>query len=116
LTHITQNPATGQLDIRREEMRGRVFQPGWNQPTMRLDEWAEIEVRRAREREARQAAAEIQIRTQPRRYDQLVKDGMEDDQDLVDASAALDRKWDDFKDENPRGSGNKRGDVGDRNF
>jgi hypothetical protein len=37
--------------------------------------------------------------------EQLRKDGQEDDADLVDASAALDRQWDDFKDENPRGSG-----------
>jgi hypothetical protein len=116
LTHITQNAATGQLEIRREEIRGRVFQPGWNQPTMSLDELAEIEVREAQERDARQAAAEAHGKSQPRRYDQLVKDGMEDDKDLVDASASLDRKWDDFKDENPRRSGNKRGDVGDRNF
>ena len=43
-------------------------------------------------------------------------DGLEDDKDLVDASAKLDRDWDDWKDENPRGSGNKMGDRGDRNF
>jgi hypothetical protein len=41
---------------------------------------------------------------------------MEDDANLVDASAKLDRDWDDWKAENPKGSGNKMGDVGDRNF
>jgi immunoglobulin-binding protein 1 len=41
---------------------------------------------------------------------------MEDDIHLVDASAVLDRKWDDLIDEKPRGSGNKMGDRCDCNF
>jgi hypothetical protein len=53
---------------------------------------------------------------QPRRYDELVKAGMEDNPEMVDASAQLDRAWDDWKDANPRGSGNKMGDRGDRNL
>ena len=35
---------------------------------------------------------------------------------LVDASAKLDREWDEWKEANPKGSGNKMGDRGDRNF
>jgi immunoglobulin-binding protein 1 len=108
--------AFGQLQVKREEIRSGVLRPGWNQPTMSLEELAEREVRDALEREERQRSAEAEARGGPRRYDQLEKDGAEDDADLVDASAALDRKWDDWKDENPRGSGNKRGNVGDRNF
>jgi immunoglobulin-binding protein 1 len=73
-------------------------------------------MKEAMERDARQKESEAGRMNEPRRYEQLVKDGMEDDADLVDASAALDRNWDQFKDENPRGMGNKRGDVGDRNF
>jgi hypothetical protein len=114
VTRITQDTTTGQLQFRREQIRANVFRPGWNQPTMTLDELAEREVRAAEERAARQQEAESMSR--PRRYEQLVKDGLEDDADLVDASAKLDRQWDAFKDENPRGSGNKRGDEGDRNF
>lgn len=114
LTHITQMPS-GQLQVR-EEIREMVFRPGWNQPTMSLEELAEREVQDAVQREERQKKAETQAKEAPRRYDQLVKDGLEDVVDLVDASAALDRQWDDWKDENPRGAGNKRGDVGDRNF
>jgi immunoglobulin-binding protein 1 len=45
--------------------------------------------------------------------EQLHTDGQEDDAELVDASGALDRQWEDFKNENPRSSGSKRGDVGD---
>jgi immunoglobulin-binding protein 1 len=116
VTHITQDGTTGQLLFRREEIKANILRPGWNQPTMSLEELADREVARALEREARQKESEAHRLTQPRRMEQLRKDGQEDDADLVDASAALDRQWDDFKDENPRGSGNKRGDVGDRNF
>lgn len=42
-----------------------------------------------------------------RRYDQLVMDGDEDDAELVEQAAQYDRAWDDWKAENPRGSGNK---------
>ena len=83
---------------------------------MTLDELAEKEVRDAMLRSEQQKEAEEAEKLRPRRYDQLVRDGMEDDEGLVEASAALDRKWDDWKDANPRGSGNKMGDVGDRNF
>jgi len=116
VTHITQDAVTGQLKMQKEEIRSRVFQPGWNQPTMSLEELGEMEMKQAIEREARQKAAEAEQKNAPRRYDQLVKDGLEDNADLVDASAQLDRDWDDFKDENPRGCGNKMGDRGDRNF
>jgi hypothetical protein len=116
LTHITQNVATGQLQIRKEEVRSQVFRPGWNQPTMTLQEFGEMELKQAMEREAQQKISNEENKLKPRRYDQLVKDGLEDNVDLVDASAELDRQWDNFKDENPRGSGNKMGDRGDRNF
>jgi immunoglobulin-binding protein 1 len=116
LTHITKDTTTGQISIRKEEIRSQVFRPGWNQPTMSLEELAQREVNEAMERKERQEMAEEDQKKAPRRYDQLVKDGMEDNADLVDASAALDRAWDDWRAENPRGSGNKMGDRGDRNF
>ena len=116
LTHITKDATTGQLNIRRDTARETVFRRGWNQPTMTLEELAEREVADARRREQAQQQAEAAHAAAPRRYEQLVKEGLEDNEDLVDASAALDRQWDDWKDANPRGSGNKRGDVGDRNF
>lgn len=119
LTQITMNGA-GQLQATnltsKELIRSQVFRPGWNLPTMSLEELAQREVDDARAHEERDRLYAAQQQDAPRRYDQLVKDGREDDADLVDASAALDRKWDDWKDENPRGSGNKRANVGDRNF
>jgi immunoglobulin-binding protein 1 len=116
VTQITKDAATGQLRVARQEIQSKVFRAGWNQPTMSLEQLADREVAGAIEREARQKVSEAEQALAPRRYEQLVKDGLDDDADLVDASADLDRQWDAFKDENPRGSGNKRGDVGDRNF
>ena len=116
VTHITLDSTSGQLQFRKEEIKSQVFRPGWNQPTMSLEELADRETKDAIERDERQKEGEAQRALQPRRYDQLLKDGMEDHADAVDASAALDQAWDDWKDENPRGSGNKHGDRGDRNF
>jgi hypothetical protein len=116
VTHITQDAVSGKLNIRKEEIRAQVFRPSWNQPTMTLAELGEREVKDALERQKRQEESEKQNKNAPRRYEQLVQDGMDDNAELVDASAQLDRQWDDWKEENPRGSGNKMGDRGDRNF
>ncbi|VEU39552.1 unnamed protein product [Pseudo-nitzschia multistriata] len=116
VTHVSKDAASGQLRFKREEIRSKVFQPGWSQPTMTLEELGEREYQEAVEREARQNAAEAERVKQPRRYEQLANDGLEDNADLVDASAKLDREWDDWKDENPKGSGNKHANRGDKNF
>ena len=133
MTQITQHPITGQLQftkqqlsnngqlqpvqsIQRQEIANTVFRPGWNQPTMTLAELGERERAEAIQRSEAQKLAEAEAKFKPKRYDQLVRDGMEDDDELVEASAKLDREWDDWKEENPRGSGNKMGERGDRNF
>mmetsp|Transcript_20140 Transcript_20140/g.28736 ORF Transcript_20140/g.28736 Transcript_20140/m.28736 type:complete len:454 (-) Transcript_20140:636-1997(-) len=131
MTQITQNPLTGQLQMQtqqvtnngqlkpimqRQELTNQVFRPGWNQPTMTLAELGERERADAIQRAEQQKVAEAEAKFRPRRYDQLVRDGMEDDDKLVEASAKLDREWDDWKEENPRGSGNKMSERGDRNF
>lgn len=130
MTNITKNPLTGELQLQtqqvmngrlkpimqRQEVANQVFRPSWNQPTMTLEELAEKERADAIERAKAQKAAEAEAQFKPRRYEQLVKDGMEDDEKLVEASAKLDRDWDDWKEENPRGSGNKMSERGDRNF
>mmetsp|Transcript_14823 Transcript_14823/g.22448 ORF Transcript_14823/g.22448 Transcript_14823/m.22448 type:complete len:434 (-) Transcript_14823:32-1333(-) len=116
LTHVTQDPVTNQLLFQKEVVQKTIFRPSWNQPTMSLAELAEREVEEAKARSDRQKRSEEDQLKQPRRYELLVKDGLEDDAKLVDASAKVDREWDDWKDDNPRGSGNKMGDLGDRNF
>jgi immunoglobulin-binding protein 1 len=117
VTRVSTDPITGQLIMRREKVRSTVFRPGWIQPTMTLDQFAQLELADAMARSERQSAIENSDDIlRPKRYEQLVKEGKEDDGALVDLSADVDRKWDDWKDENPKGSGNKLGDRGDRNF
>jgi len=70
----------------------------------------------AMERSEREKESAIRNMDKPKRYEYLVRDGQEDDLDKADASAKEDRAWDDFKDANPRGWGNKKGELGDRNF
>lgn len=43
------------------------------------------------------------------RYKELLRDGEEDDDELLDEATMADRAWDDWKDHNPRGIGNKLG-------
>ncbi|KAL3784689.1 hypothetical protein ACHAW5_002867 [Stephanodiscus triporus] len=140
MTQITKNPITGRLElatkrvtndgrlvpaaplttsdniVTRDAIASGVFRPGWNQPTMTLEELGERELADAMRRSEIQRISEANDIYRPRRYDQLERDGMEDDDALVEASAKLDREWDDWKEENPRGSGNKMGERGDRNF
>lgn len=116
MTQVLQHPVTGELIFKRQELQSSVFKPSWNQPTMTLEELAQKEVKDAIEREARQKLSEAEQKNAPRRYEYLVRDGLEDDATLVDASAKLDRVWDEWKEQNPRGSGNKMADRGDRNF
>ncbi len=136
MTQITQNPITGQLQLakqqvtnggrshssattqilQRQQIKEGVFRPGWNLPTMSLEELANREIYEAMRRSEAHKIAEAEAIYKPRRYDQLERDGMEDDANLVEASAQLDREWDSWKEENPRGCGNKLGERGDRNF
>ena len=136
MTQITQNPLTGELEYtkqtlsngqlksapsqstipHRQNIKEGIFKPSWNLPTMSLDELADKERSEAIQRSEQQKLAEEQAIYKPKRYDQLVKDGLEDVEELVEASAKLDREWDDWKEENPKGCGNKMSERGDRNF
>uniref|UniRef100_K3X0R5 TAP42-like protein n=1 Tax=Globisporangium ultimum (strain ATCC 200006 / CBS 805.95 / DAOM BR144) TaxID=431595 RepID=K3X0R5_GLOUD len=100
VTHI--NP---QFEMRRETVKSGVFKPGHRLPTMSLQEYADMELADAQERQQREQEAS----QGPRRYDQLVEDGDEDNLEFVDEATYKDRAWDDWKDANPRGIGNKKG-------
>jgi hypothetical protein len=95
------------MTIRREEIKAQVFRPGWNQPTMTLAELAEIEMKDALEREERNKNA----KGPDKKYAQLEEDGLEDDEELVDKATVRDRNWDDWCDDNPKGTGNKAGKI-----
>jgi immunoglobulin-binding protein 1 len=117
VTRVTTDPMTRQLVMKREQVRSTVFRPDWNQPTMSLDDFAQLEIADALARSERQSELEnTEDILRPKRYEQLVKEGKEDDPTLVELSTDVDRRWDDWKDEHPKGSGNKMGDRGDRNF
>lgn len=116
ITRVTSDPETSDTVMRREKIRSQMFRPGWNQPTMTLAELGEKERKEAIRRSQQDDDAEHYVRYKPKRYDQLLRDGLEDNVNLVDQSALHDRNWDDWKDENPKGEGNKMGDRGDRNF
>uniref|UniRef100_A0AAV1TKC5 TAP42-like protein n=1 Tax=Peronospora matthiolae TaxID=2874970 RepID=A0AAV1TKC5_9STRA len=94
-----------QMEMQRETIRSGVFRPGHRLPTMSLAEYADREVADATERQKRAQEAP----QGPRRYDQLVEDGDEDDEALVEEAAYKDRVWDDWKDANEKGIGNKKG-------
>ncbi|KAG6619275.1 tor signaling pathway regulator [Phytophthora cinnamomi] len=94
-----------QMEMRRETIRSGVFKPGHRLPTMSLEEYADRELADAQERQKREQEAP----QGPRRYDQLVEDGDEDDEALVEEATYKDRSWDDWKDANEKGIGNKKG-------
>ncbi|PNY29943.1 Uncharacterized protein TCAP_00144 [Tolypocladium capitatum] len=76
---------------RADRARG-VFRPGHNLPTMSIDEYLEEERRRG---------GILEGGTDPPK--KVVDD---EDMDAVDRETYKAREWDDFKDENPKGSGN----------
>ncbi|CAM9188329.1 unnamed protein product [Scytosiphon promiscuus] len=101
VTHISR--VGGNLQIRKEDVRAKVFKPTVAPPTMTVEEFGELELERARtQQDAPKDSSSVR-----RRYDQLEMDGDEDNEDLVEQAARYDREWDDWKAENPRGSGNK---------
>ena len=81
------------LTDKRTQLRDGVFRPGHNLPTMSIDEYLEEERRRGGIIEGggnNAPAPEID----------------EDNTALADAETMKAREWDEFKESNPKGSGN----------
>jgi len=78
-------------------LRDNAFAPGWNLPTVSIEQANQIDYEEALKREARQD------RTQTRQN--LVKE-YDDDQGNDQEEVYKQRDFDAFKDDNPRGSGN----------
>ena len=97
VTHIGPDGSTQE-----ERIRAGVFRPGWNQPTMSLEEFADLEVADAIARGKRSEEAE---KTKVRTLKQLEEEGLEDDEDLFEAARQKDSDWANWKDDNPKGSG-----------
>jgi len=83
-----------------------VFRDRIPPPTLSLEEYADRQVAEATERAVREQEAE---KSAVRKYRDLEAAGLEDDSALVDQATIKDRDWDTFKEDNPRGWGNKMG-------
>ncbi|TDH69223.1 hypothetical protein CCR75_005894 [Bremia lactucae] len=94
-----------QMEMQRETIRSGVFKPGHRLPTMTLEEYADQEMTSAIERQKKEQEAP----QGPRRYDQLLEDGDEDDEGLAEEATYKDRAWDNWKDAHEKGIGNKKG-------
>jgi len=100
------NKVGGQIIVSREEVRSSVFRDRIPPPTLSLEEYADRQVAEATERAVREQEAE---KSAVRKYRDLEAAGLEDDSALVDQATIKDRDWDTFKEDNPRGWGNKMG-------
>ena len=85
----------------RKQLEQKVWQPGFAQPTMTLEDFADKEFAMYQEMEAKNKAANIKNQ----------KEAEEDsDKDEVnDRKTKKASEWDDWKDEHEKGGGNKMG-------
>ncbi|CAJ1974409.1 unnamed protein product [Sphenostylis stenocarpa] len=97
----------GSLTTERERMAAQVFQPSHRMPTMSIEEAG------LREMEIMNKWQERNVRLMEEansswHNDRKSKPGAEDDDEDDDAAQDKARAWDDWKDDNPRGAGNKK--------
>ncbi|XP_062203628.1 PP2A regulatory subunit TAP46 [Phragmites australis] len=92
----------GGLTSERERMAAQVFQPGYRMPTMSIEE-AGLREMKMMEKWQERTAKMIQDANSA-----WHKDGTSSAQDNEDAEEEKARAWDDWKDDNPRGAGNKK--------
>jgi len=83
----------------KEELQSKVFQPGFGQPTMTLEEFGDKEYERMMAAEKQQKQAEMNRK--------LEEDEGSDKDEASDKKTLKDRSWDDWKDEHEKGAGNK---------
>ena len=89
---------------KREALRAGVFKPSHLPPTMTVEQFGDMEVARMQEDEQQRAAAESEER---RRKEQSLNGKAEREAGEEDALRKA-RAWDDFRDDNKRGSGNSK--------
>ncbi|KAJ1796381.1 Type 2A phosphatase-associated protein 42 [Coemansia sp. RSA 2399] len=84
----------------RQRIKEGVFRPGWALPTMTVDEYLQQEKERGN------------IISGGGKEPEMKPEIDDNDHDALDAETMKQREWDDFKDANPRGSGNRGGNRG----
>ncbi|EGR34412.1 protein phosphatase 2A regulatory B subunit, B56 family, putative [Ichthyophthirius multifiliis] len=85
----------------RQELQRQVFTPGTTMPTVTLDQLADLEIANMKKQEEAQKQAEIQKKKQ--------EDEDSDRDSAADQKQEEKRYWDDWKDENEKGAGNRFG-------
>jgi immunoglobulin-binding protein 1 len=95
---------TPSLQIQREIYKDGVFKPYHNLPTMSLEEFADKEMKDLREREER-SKQDLMNNPPVLSLNELLEQGLEDDDVKFEASTLKARKWDDWKDGVPKGAG-----------
>ncbi|KAK9122023.1 hypothetical protein Syun_019640 [Stephania yunnanensis] len=94
----------GNLTTERERMAAQVFQPGHRLPTMSIEEAGLKEMKMMNKWQERNAKLLEEANSSWHRDPR--KQGLSDEDD--DAAQEKARAWDDWKDDNPRGAGNKK--------
>ncbi|GLU12032.1 hypothetical protein SLE2022_287410 [Rubroshorea leprosula] len=96
----------GSLTSERERMAAQVFQPGHRLPTMSIEEAGLREMQMMNNWQER--TAKVMEDANSAWYKDNQKLGPNEDDDDDDAAQEKARAWDDWKDDNPRGAGNKK--------
>ncbi|KAG0479869.1 hypothetical protein HPP92_010491 [Vanilla planifolia] len=95
---------SGKLTNERERMAAQVFQPGYRLPTMSIEEAGLREMEMMNKWKERNA--KLMEEANSSWYKDDNRRANEDEED--DAAQLKARAWDDWKDDNPRGAGNKK--------
>jgi immunoglobulin-binding protein 1 len=103
-THTKVNKLINQ----RQEILDKLNQPCYAQPTMTLDEFDELEYTLMKNKEKKVADAAQARKEELARYGIENSDDSENEM-VADAKRYKEREWDDWKDENEKGAGNRNG-------
>ncbi|KAK9291497.1 hypothetical protein L1049_019445 [Liquidambar formosana] len=97
----------GSLTSERERIAAKVFQPGFRLPTMSIEEAGLAEMDMMNKWQERNAKLFEEANSSWHKDSRKLGPSEEDDED-DDAAQEKARAWDDWKDDNPRGAGNKK--------
>ncbi|KAL7191428.1 hypothetical protein ACSBR2_023496 [Camellia fascicularis] len=92
----------------RERMAVQVFQPSYRLPTMSIEEAGLKEMEIMNKFQERNAKLMEEANSSWYKDNRKLRPGEEEDEDDDDAAQDKARAWDDWKDDNPRGAGNKK--------
>ncbi|OIT18883.1 PREDICTED: PP2A regulatory subunit TAP46-like [Nicotiana attenuata] len=100
---VGRNPTT-----EREKIAAQVFQPHYRMPTMSIEEAGLTEMNMMNEWQERNVKLMEEANSSWYKDAPKSRPGEDDEEDDDDAAQDKARAWDDWKDDNPRGAGNKK--------